>query len=545
MRSARIVVSISIFLALSLGVDSHLLAIHYQEQGAYLLTYVLLAKEHSEDRTLWLGSASLPQPENAITALSSAVRLRNINPSAWWSLGLAYEQLASASQISVHRPTDTLPLAPSIKPVIIDRTETNPALIPAMETTSTGRGPSFFTDDHTLLITRYAQWFLPDAPGAWPDWWVPSDPVSRTVLLFSAPGEVSFRVSIPTTPTALLFWAGVDPYLSGSVGDSSVVYRVLVEGREALIYALRMEEARWWWPAWVDMTPWAGQTVRLTLALDYGLVGNTTGYRAGWGDVQLVLAKDSRCVLANCLGRAVSAWEEGGFTTQDFILAGEIARKAERHDESLRWYERAMRMEPSLGDPWYYEGQAYEGMEKWAEALEAYKWAVARQLAEVHRSSPYYRMGVIYQWKLESKETERALEAIGKAIALGDFRSDWEAADAHYRRGLILRQQRMPPEEYIVEFEKAVGIYPQHGMAHVLLGRAYYESYGDVEMAEEEIEAALKLNPQNKWAYLHLGDVYRQAGMCEEARRAYRDALVVDPLFNLAVTRLGMQCGLE
>ena len=66
----------------------------------------------------------------------------------------------------------------------------------------------------------------------------------------------------------------------------------------------------------------------------------------------------------------------------------------------------------------------------------------------------------------------------------------------------------------------------------------YYARDKDVAMAEAEIRQALELSPQNKWAYVHLGGIYRQEGWIEEAAAMYQQALEIDPEFEAAQREL-------
>jgi Tfp pilus assembly protein PilF len=61
-------------------------------------------------------------------------------------------------------------------------------------------------------------------------------------------------------------------------------------------------------------------------------------------------------------------------------------------------------------------------------------------------------------------------------------------------------------------------------------------------MAEGEIFKALALNEKNEWAYLHLGDIYRESGMCEAATEAYGRALMIAPEFELAYEHQQLAC---
>ena len=236
---------------------------------------------------------------------------------------------------------------------------------------------------------------------------------------------------------------------------------------------------------------------------------------------------------------AGTEWLTGGFTAQDFIARGEQARKAKQYEEALAWFERAAEIEPELGDPWYYTGLIYERMEQWEKALEAYARAVeAHAFVAVGRSNLYYRMGLIYQWHLEPRQTDAALTVYETAIEMADFQPLTEVADCHYGRGTILWWRGSDPDKCIVECRRAIELNPKHVSAHILLGVIYYASYKDMAMAESEIHKAIELSPQNKWPYYQLGEIYRQAGRADEAVAMYKQALEIDPEFNVARERL-------
>ncbi len=241
---------------------------------------------------------------------------------------------------------------------------------------------------------------------------------------------------------------------------------------------------------------------------------------------------------------ALMTWQFVDGIAEEFMQRGHQARRAMRLEEAETWYDRAIAVEPQIGDAWYYTGVVYERMGRWEKALDAYEQAVKiGAFADVTRSSPYYRMGLIYHQRLKPKRARAALTAFELAINLGEFKSDLEAADAHYRYGAILRQLGEDPVKYIQEFRRAIALNPRHVFAHIALGVAYYAEYEDAVKAEEEIRAALQINPQSKWAYLHLGDIYRQERRCNEAQEMYRRASEIDSGFELAEERQQMACG--
>jgi len=232
-------------------------------------------------------------------------------------------------------------------------------------------------------------------------------------------------------------------------------------------------------------------------------------------------------------------WLAGGFSSRAFIRVGVQMQNVGQYEESVEWYARAARIEPDSGDPWYYMGLAYGSRKEWEKSLEAYRWATKLgNFSGVGSSSPYYRMGVIYQWRLQPPQAEKALAVYEAAIELDDFSAVWEAADCHYKRGEILAWTDSDPDEYIAEYQRAIELDPDHVHAHILLGVACYAHYKDLAMAEAEIQRALELSPQNKRAYVHLGDIYRQEGRTNEAAKMYGRALDIDPEFELAHQQL-------
>jgi len=141
-------------------------------------------------------------------------------------------------------------------------------------------------------------------------------------------------------------------------------------------------------------------------------------------------------------------------------------------------------------------------------------------------------MGVIYQWRLEPRQTDAALAAYEAAIEADDFSANWEAADCHYKRGEVLWWTGRDPRESISEYQQAVTLNPKHHWAHVRLGYALYQAYGDVASAEKEIRQAIAVWPDDKhqkWPHRFLGDIYQEAGMIDQAIAAYQEVLRLDP----------------
>jgi tetratricopeptide (TPR) repeat protein len=230
---------------------------------------------------------------------------------------------------------------------------------------------------------------------------------------------------------------------------------------------------------------------------------------------------------------AITAWQTAGGMADELIQRGEQARGAKRYEEALAWYKRATILNPGLGDPWYYAGLVHEELEQWEEALRAYEQAIEVGAFEhvVGQSSPYYRLGIMYQRRLDTPQLDKAVVAYNAAIAVNDFSTDWEAADTYYKRGTIYSQQGRDPHDAIQDYRQAIALNPRHKWAHLKLGYALYQAHKDVSLVEQEIEDALSLWPDDesrKWPYRFLGDVYRDAGLIEKAIAAYQEAVRLD-----------------
>ena len=236
---------------------------------------------------------------------------------------------------------------------------------------------------------------------------------------------------------------------------------------------------------------------------------------------------------------AVDAWRRGDVSARDIVLHGERARKIGQYEEALEWYDRAVAAEPDSGDPWYYTGLAYEGLGQWDKALAAYGRALeVGGFNSVGRSSPYCRMGALYQERSGAEWTEEALTAYQAAAERNEWGTaglgtehDYEVANCYYDYGALMRQVEglQTASWYVPQFERALEIFPRHYRARVLLGAAYYERDGDLAAAEREINVAIQQSPRDKRAYYVLGSIYRHEGMEAQAVDAYTKILAVDP----------------
>lgn len=424
---------------------------------------------------------SIDNPSSALAHLQRAIDWQPTNAQAYRVLGKVYRTQANWPA-AIEALTSYTTLRPSNSLGHIELAETYEMLEAEMA--------GMRSADLVAL--------LPQAEVAAPDESVVG--VDGQTLLMHAPSWVTYTLLMPAQPAMLRFDIGMDPQTPERPGDG-VVYVVSVNGQQ--VFNEQVDEAmvhQGWHERAVDLASWAGQEVVLTLAAEPGPAGNW----AAWSEPRVADAQLSALEVLRPGERLVEEWRKSGLASEDLIARGEVSRRAKRYEEARAWYQRAIRLEPDLGDPWHYTGQLYEEQQRWLPALDAYEQAAASSyFRQGGRSSSYYRMGAIYHRKLKPHQLERALWAYKIALATDDFRSNRDAAWVHAR-----------------------------------LGQIYYARDEDAIAAEAAMLEALELVADDKWLYIVLGNFYRQEDRIVEAAAMYQQALALDPEFEGAQQRL-------
>jgi FimV-like protein len=110
-----------------------------------------------------------------------------------------------------------------------------------------------------------------------------------------------------------------------------------------------------------------------------------------------------------------------------------------------------------------------------------------------------------------------------------------ESAQYDYERAVKLAE-RGSYDRAIRQFRDVLDILPLHTDARRNLAMAYLES-GDPETARELLVQALRLNPQDTWAYLLLGNIAaRHDEDRETAERLYEKAVELSPDDHIVIT---------
>jgi tetratricopeptide (TPR) repeat protein len=184
-------------------------------------------------------------------------------------------------------------------------------------------------------------------------------------------------------------------------------------------------------------------------------------------------------------------------------------------------------------------GHLYDGLKDYQRAL--YWYDLASQAGQL--SDPLYYQGLIINWRLpaEERDAEHALTLLLQAAERRQFSRATIEADNAYRIGLLYcNYLGASPDECLSYYRQALERDPGHTFAAMELGRQLYKKEGELALAEAYLVTALETEDsfEKKWAYYHLGELYREAGLTLLAEEQYRSALVIDPTFAPALQGL-------
>lgn len=95
---------------------------------------------------------------------------------------------------------------------------------------------------------------------------------------------VEYEVPVPATPSVLHFSAGMSDFGTRSDG---ALFKVTVNGGQVWREEIRLGQ---WMPGQVDLTPWAGQTVKIRFLVHPGVAVNPVEDLCTWGDFNITSA---------------------------------------------------------------------------------------------------------------------------------------------------------------------------------------------------------------------------------------------------------------
>jgi tetratricopeptide (TPR) repeat protein len=182
------------------------------------------------------------------------------------------------------------------------------------------------------------------------------------------------------------------------------------------------------------------------------------------------------------------------------------------YPDAIKWLEKAVQLDATNKDAWYYLGRAYYTKGLLEPARKAFEVVLT---LDAQNAKAENNLGLI----LESQaKLDAALAAYRQAIA-------WQQKDPHESEqsyvnlgSLLLQEDRA--EEAVPSLQKAVALAPKDANCRLKLGTAYLR-LSRLEEARQELEKAAQLDPENAAIHYQLGRFYKQIHQIDRAKAEF------------------------
>ncbi|MBC8512598.1 MAG: tetratricopeptide repeat protein [Dehalococcoidia bacterium] len=262
-------------------------------------------------------------------------------------------------------------------------------------------------------------------------------------------------------------------------------------------------------PVHVDLTPYAGQTITLTLATDPGPVDNNLRDLAEWvaPRVEDATASQYEAAARSAQTAMLREWQAAGLAADDLISRGEVARKLKSFEEALAWYERAVTLAPDWRSAYYYYRYLTfrdQGIEE--EAIESLRHAISWDSGWINPNDQFQAWLAWGTWLLDEKRDEQAESVLQRVIVLNPAGENSMLLLSEAYRILGLTQWVQGKlDESLRNMQMAVALYDQSAWAHIHLGKVLFVAKpNQVERVKQEFSRALDLIPDDSRIWVNL-----------------------------------------
>lgn len=233
--------------------------------------------------------------------------------------------------------------------------------------------------------------------------------------------------------------------------------------------------------------------------------------------------------------KALETWKRTTGMAAELLDKGIAAEALDHTEEALAWYERATVVDPSYVEAWLRAGGQYEGAGDWAAAIDTYSAGMA---TVPDNSDLLFRLGRAKTQFENPVDWEDILALADRALHQDRYLHEWIRVQTHFLRGEALRGLGRQSEA-LQEYTLVNDTYPDDYWAALRRAEMFWSLGGDAEAAERYFQAAVAIDPGNKWAYHYLGRFYVAEGRPAEAQAQFEQILRIDPNDSVARQQLG------
>lgn len=218
------------------------------------------------------------------------------------------------------------------------------------------------------------------------------------------------------------------------------------------------------------------------------------------------------------LGAAKHAWEAAELKVKDFYEAGDEAFEADRYNDSIEWYERAILINPDWAKSWVGLGEAFDELGQPKKALDAFleAWKHDPELSTAYLVNAYREKGNFIA-------VEELLEHMLEKFSDSSDRMLWyrELGDSYRGHGEY--------DQAIDVFSLALNEFTNEPSLHLTLGWIYFDQGEDNQQAIREFEKTISLDETNAEGYYGLARVFSREEHYQEADHYFQEAIRQSP----------------
>lgn len=236
--------------------------------------------------------------------------------------------------------------------------------------------------------------------------------------------------------------------------------------------------------------------------------------------------KDSLDIFTRAAAISSPRPEDLRLVALDYILLDD-------YEDAIHWLNRAVGGDPSNVEAWYDLGRAHMHVGKFVEAERDFERVIAIDPREARALN---NLGLCYDAQNRSDE---ALAAYRRAIE-AQKDSPHASEQPLLNEGALLNTKSQF-NEALVPLLKAVALAPSSSRCHEELARAFIGTHQD-DLARQQMERAVSLDPKNPSLHYQLSQIYRRAGL---AGRAQAELKISSDLYGThsATTEEGQRSG--
>lgn len=235
---------------------------------------------------------------------------------------------------------------------------------------------------------------------------------------------------------------------------------------------------------------------------------------------------------------AVKSWQQTSNMGRELYYMGQQAQRVQRaqpsaSDEavnrSLKWYNLATQVDPSLRDPWFQLGQLYEQRGEWQAAEYAYRDGLkSTHGVRIESSDLLFWLARIVEKHHVPSDLMGAMALYDQALAEDAYGDPWVHAQTYYRRAEIFRG-RGELEEAVEAYKTLIALNPKNYWGLFQLATLLQTLDRDLGYAEDLLWQAIDVDANHFAAYRQLGLLYQQMDQITDAKSMYEEALIRNP----------------